>query len=742
MSLLHDRHEMEIQSLPGIGIKPLLSFQRHARAGLIAGLLVLMLGLPLVWIFGQSSYTAEAVFQVSPNYMKTLQSDKEVEFQSNSQYREFVNQLSSTVTRFDVLKRALALLKAKGVNLQPAGLNERKYIEQLQKKIYVRPVADTYMVRIGIESTNKSHLDQLVNAVMSAFLQTTRSEQIYGSAERLDTLGNSADRLRSQIASLETGRLALADKLGLTTFSEHTENPYDALLVQTREKYQQAEIERWRAEAALQAFNERGEIPTDMGRSLLEMRLQDNGLQALRNEVTKRTEQLNQSIAGLEDKHPARGPALAEIRELAQRLQARENEFDQHVRENYLHRLQATLDQKTRLTQELEQSLVQLEGQAGTFAQQFQQAMSLTRQIAEQNERLKQVQDRLDYIDTERNAIGFVRLVTPALPPDLPMGIGKTKLLLALLAASFTAMVAVPVVLDMLGRRIRSVNEAEKLLGIPAAGWQIRQEDLPTRLYAEEQTRRFASTLIRNKTRSQRNVFAFTSVTAGNGTTTVILDTARALLHLGASVLLVEANTFSPFAGFSSFSPGLLDYLAGRAGLEALPHAYMQQDTLLQVIGAGPDHGTGLQRLDRLQTAMQYWSTTCDYVLVDLPPILLSADAEILTEQLGQVFLVVEADHAGRGEVTRAKRLLQKLDPEAVGLFVNDVTLFRGSGYMGEIIAATLTHGRMRRFASARYWQLQWHMLRAVWALKRPRRQAVRDWIRQRRTMRQQRKKP
>ncbi|MCG9094843.1 GumC family protein [Laribacter hongkongensis] len=733
---------MEIQSLPGIGIKPLLSFQRHARAGLIAGLLVLMLGLPLVWIFGQSSYTAEAVFQVSPNYMKTLQSDKEVEFQSNSQYREFINQLSSTVTRFDVLKRALALLKAKGVNLQPAGLNERKYIEQLQKKIYVRPVADTYMVRIGIESTNKAHLDQLVNAVMSAFLQTTRSEQIYGSAERLDTLGNSADRLRSQIASLETGRLALADKLGLTTFSEHTENPYDALLVQTREKYQQAEIERWRAEAALQAFNERGEIPTDMGRSLLEMRLQDNGLQALRNEVTKRTEQLNQSIAGLEDKHPARGPALAEIRELAQRLQARENEFDQHVRENYLHRLQATLDQKTRLTQELEQSLAQLEGQAGTFAQQFQQAMSLTRQIAEQNERLKQVQDRLDYIDTERNAIGFVRLVTPALPPDLPMGIGKTKLLLALLAASFTAMVAVPVMLDMLGRRIRSVNEAEKLLGIPAAGWQIRQEDLPTRLYAEEQTRRFASALIRNKARSQHNVFAFTSVTAGNGTTTVILDTARALQHLGASVLLVEANTFSPFAGFSSFSPGLLDYLAGRAGLEALPHAYMQQDTSLQVIGAGPDHGTGLQRLDRLQTAMQYWSTTCDYVLVDLPPILLSADAEILTEQLGQVFLVVEADHAGRGEVTRAKRLLQKLDPEAVGLFVNDVTLFRGSGYMGEIIAATLTHGRMRRFASTRYWQLQWHMLRAVWALKRPRRQAVRDWIRQRRTIRQQRKKP
>ena len=46
------------------------------------------------------------------------------------------------------------------------------------------------------------------------------------------------------------------------------------------------------------------------------------------------------------------------------------------------------------------------------------------------------------------------------------------------------------------------------------------------------------------------------------------------------------------------------------------------------------------------------------------------------------------------------------------------------------------------RFASTRYWQLQWHMLRAVWAQKRPRRQAARNWIRQWRTMRQQRKKP
>ena len=81
---------MDTSQLPGRGIKPLLSLRKHYRVSLFISLLVVLIGLPVAWIKGQSVYTVESVFQVSPNYMKTLSSDKEVEFQSNSQYREFV----------------------------------------------------------------------------------------------------------------------------------------------------------------------------------------------------------------------------------------------------------------------------------------------------------------------------------------------------------------------------------------------------------------------------------------------------------------------------------------------------------------------------------------------------------------------------------------------------------------------------------------------------------------------------
>jgi hypothetical protein len=137
------------------------------------------------------------------------------------------------------------------------------------------------------------------------------------------------------------------------------------------------------------------------------------------------------------------------------------------------------------------------------------------------------------------------------------------------------------------------------------------------------------------------------------------------------------------------------------------------------VVCVGSERASGLQRLDLLLQALKVWESQYDYLLYDLPPVLLSADAEMLIEALGQVFLVVEAEAVVRGEVSRAKRLLQKIDPEAVGLFVNSVPLFRGSGYMEEVIIETLTRGKLSRFMSLTHWRLQWELLRTQWSTPR-----------------------
>ena len=702
---------MEIKNLPGIGIKPLLSLRKHYRISIVVWFAVVLLGVPVALWKGQSYYVAESVFQVSPTYMKNVEADSELQLQSNSQYREYVNHLSKTVVRFDVLERAMDSLRKSGIDVRPKGLSERRFIERLQKLIYVRPILDTYMVRIGMESSDPTHLDAIVNAVTNAFLETTKAEQIYGSTERLEMVRDAEVRLRAEVEQFEAERLVISEKLGVTTFTEGASgNPFDAVLVQARERMTRAQIERSEAEIALNTFVRQKEVPTDLGRSLLEMRLTDNGLSTLRAEVIARKEAITQQMLGLSPGHPAYPDLTSELKELTERLQRREDDFDKSVFDNFKIRLQANIDSKKAIEADIRNSLTQLQSQQADYARLYQQGVRLTAEIKKRDTDLETIRNRLNFLDTERNALGFVRLVTSALPAELPMGLGKSRMLLILLAGAFGPAIGIALALDMLDRRIRSVNEAETIMGIPSAGWQIRITDLPTQMFAEEQTRRFAATLMRNRVQDDRRAFAFAAVKTAAGVSRIIDDTAKVLTELGYKVLVVQANTFLVSEGRRSEEPGLTDLMAGRATAASLPIPLEIDGVSFDQVTIGTVSDRGVLQIGMLKPAVNEWLTIYDYVLVELPPLLLAADSELMIENLGQVFLVVESESVIKGEVSRAKRLLQKIDPEAVGLFVSEIPMFRGGGYIEELVIETITHVRYSQFMSMPDWQLQFEI--------------------------------
>jgi polysaccharide biosynthesis transport protein len=700
-------------TLPGAGIKPWLSLKRHTRAALVAWALIVLAGLPFAWVKGKSFYASEAVFQVAPSYMKNLEADKELELQSNSQYREFVNHLSNTVTRHDVLTKALSDLKRRGIDLRPPALTERQYIDQLKRVIYVRAIPDTYMVRIGTESAEAEHLHELINAVAETFVTTTRTEQIYGSTERLDALRQTLVKNDEEIEKLGALRIQLAERLGLTTFSDSTVNPYDTALAQARERLAVVTLERAQADAALASYLKNREVPTHLaGHSLMELRLLDNGLQTLRHETVKRTEELSRTMAGLEDRHPVRQAAMAELAAMGQRVTGRESAFDDVAFENLRARLLATVNARTQVELEARAAFVALEAKASDFAASFQQAMRLTADIKKRDADLTRLRERLNYLEMESGAIGFVRLVSAALPAETPLGVGHKKMLLMVLLASLLGAVATAVALDLLDRRIRTVNEAEKLFGMPSAGWQVQTDSVANERFALEQTRRFASTLMRNRARGDRKLFGFTSAKPGAGVTSCVMGVAAMLNQLGARTLVIDANVMNP-QHVGDGVPGLCDLLAGHAQRSELAQPKIWRGQAVDVVGLGIDTERGLTRLDTLKQALAEWQTEYDFVLCDLPPLLLSADTELMIELLGQVFFVLDAEGVSRGEVGRARRLLQKLDPEAVGLFVNKVPVFQGAGYLEPLMVETVTKIRFDRFMSLPKWRLVWNILRA-----------------------------
>lgn len=703
--------KLELQDSSARSLRPSVGWQRHKRVGIIVALALLLVGIPAIFLKVQSQYVAEAVFQVAPAYQKNMSADKDLELQSNSQYREFVNHLSRSVLRYDVLEGALNRLAVKGIDPKLLTEDKRKWIERQQRTIYVLAVADTYMVRVGIQSDKPTNLHEIVNALMDSFLETTRNEQIYGSDQRGQVLASRALLVKQEITGYEVRRSELAGTLGLTTFGESTTNPFDIILAQAREKLALASIDLSKAKAILAAFDRRKEVPTSSGRSVLDMRLQDNGLQAIRNEVVKRNEELYRTAAGLQDGHPARKPAQQEQAELKRRLQTSESDFEKSALANTRLRLLASVDETLQTEKDLAQRVKHLEEQVSEFASAFREAMQCTAEIKKREQELSDIRTRVNYLETESHALGFARLIAPALPAITPQGLGKTKALMALLAGCLALLILIPTIIDYLDGRVITVGDAEKALQVKSAIWLVEAQNSASKILINDQLRRFASTLRRNTARGARNVFSLTSVKVGGGTTSITLELARTLIELGSRTLVVDADSLTDNSAMQSDAPGLTDVLIGKVTAQSVIIQQQHHGMSMNVVPYGTSTDSGIKRLDVLRTAIDVWSRDFDFVLIDIPPLLPCADAELLIGEIGQVFLLVEAETVRKADVVRARQLLEKIDPDAVGLIVNRVPMDSGGASTQSQLVETVTGAAFSRFMSTPQWSLKWNLL-------------------------------
>ncbi|MDC8772994.1 GumC family protein [Roseateles albus] len=703
--------------LAGRGIKPLSSLLAHSGLALAAFLLTLLAGLPMAWIKGKAHYLAEASIQIAPRYMRNLREDQELDFQSNSQYRQFVEHQRQSIGRHDVLRDALLRVDEQQRKLwQGPKDSERAAVEKLRKQLQVSAVSDTYLIRLSLEGEQPAGLAEMVNAVAATFIERMKSEEIYGADERSRQLRAREKELVESISNKVDQRGEIARELSLTTFAEGTPNPYDQLVASLRNKLSDARQRRMDADAALNAFTQRGDT-TLAARSVQEAVLSDPGLNGLKSALSARRATLLVQKSGLRADHPGAVAAERELAEIELELQGQGGRLDRGVRLNMQARLQGTAEQAAAVEQGLRAELSELEPQATRFAKLFQDAQTLSSDIGQMREELNKVRERINFLSIESNSFGFLRLVTPALLPELPFGPGRKKLFLMVLLAACAAGLMAPVLRDMLDRRVRTVNDAQRLMGMAPAGWQVQREGLASQVFADEQLRRLAAALIRNRERGEgsakqgaQGVFGLTGCKPGAGTSSLVLELANTLRTLGFKVLTVEANGFSRDARFASGRPGLQELLRDEAkGGQVIAPASADLPPRVSVGGQGR---IALERLDKLGAQLRHWSEIADFVLVDMPPLLVSADAELLVRSVGQVLLVIEAGAVTTGEVQRARRLLQTLDPQAVGWVVNRVEAFTGGGYLHDLMIESVTGRRADTFFSTPQWRLT---LQAWW---------------------------
>ncbi|TVQ37792.1 MAG: hypothetical protein EA370_06485 [Wenzhouxiangella sp.] len=668
------------QAPAGRGIKPLDSLHRHARLVVLIFPLIVMLGLPLVFIQGQPSYQSTGTIQVSPRYMKTLRDDIELEFQSNTQFLQFIQQQARTVNRYDVLELALQRLDQAGHDYwRRDGESERKRIERLQQSLSIRHVRDTYLVQVTLTADRPDGLAELVNAVIAAYLERARQEQVYAAEERVASLRQRESDLLSQIQSMTSQRTVIGQTLGVTAFNPDEVNAFDRQVRQLNEDLLEARQARIRAESRLNAFLEQRESDTEL-RSIQESILTDPGLNSLKASLNQRRAELLSNTAGMAPNHPARLDAEDELAAIDAEIESREQTLRNHLIAGMEQRHRASTLQARSVEQQLAEMLAEFDTRAARYAEQFNQAVSLNHHLGLLWSELDQVRDRLNFFAAEETSPGFSRLVTTALPPLYPTGTGKKRLLALLLIAAMGISLALPMAIDFLNPRIRTVADAHRALGFAPTGWLIEADSPAHERLATDQLRRLASSLIRDHERNGTRIIVLSSARPGGGTTWLVRRLAKTLQALGYPTLAVEANAYRPDAVYGP-GPGLVQWLAG--DLEQAP---VIEGSAMSTLPSGLEQGSqGLPLLERLPGLLRSLPERHRFIIVDAPPLLTHADAELIAGAGDAVLLVAEAEAVQRGELQRAGRLLQAIDPAVVGSVVNRIRPFLGGGYVGSL---------------------------------------------------------
>ncbi len=179
-------------------------------------------------------------------------------------------------------------------------------------------------------------------------------------------------------------------------------------------------------------------------------------------------------------------------------------------------------------------------------------------------------------------------------------------------------------------------------------------------------------------------VIAVASGLPSEGKSTSALNLAIAAALGGRSVILVDCDLRRPTQHRLCSLPNQLGLSNVLTGAHSLQEALQETDVAgLRLLASGPTPPNPI-RLLKSRTAAQVLSELrgmADFVVLDTPPVLALADAQVVTAMADATLLVVSSRDTGRRDVTRSLSLLAQSGTDVIGVVLNKTNAREGSGY-------------------------------------------------------------
>jgi capsular exopolysaccharide synthesis family protein len=300
-------------------------------------------------------------------------------------------------------------------------------------------------------------------------------------------------------------------------------------------------------------------------------------------------------------------------------------------------------------------------------------------------------------IGTDRTAIATLAASPPAevlssaSPPAAPDGVPRALLLIAGGLVGFVLGLVTAFVLERIDTTARDENDVALALGtsviggIPALGMGRLRPSQSLIMFstggsarvvaAREAFRRLRSSLLFLNSSNGVSSAVVTSSAPGEGKSLTSANLAIALAQNGSRVVLVSADmrrpTLERMFGMEAQRPGLAEYLSQTSELNADKVPGIENLWLIRS-GRPPANPSELLNSDRFELLIKELEREdVEYIIVDSPPVLSTADALSAARYVDGVIVVVDAEQTETSDLLQVRADLERSGAKLLGAVLN-----------------------------------------------------------------------
>lgn len=611
------------------------------------------------------------------------------------------------------------------------------YVDVIKKSLGIEPIResratfkDTRLIEVSYRHTNPDFAAFVVNGVSEVFAKVNQEKRSGTSSKTDDFLQKRIAQLQSEIKEGENKLFALSkDAEILNTGGDGKTLALSGLDILNRQLLD-AENDRKNAQAEYESVNNSPDSLSARAEEQAQRYTteQQNNIRGLRNDTEKKIGDLNAVRSRLLEEYQ---PTAQEVVEIDIQIKALEDalkkatsgneqelaSFRKRVSTDLLNNLRTkylsakSREDKVRATFDKQKNEAQGQNQSGV-------SLGLLKQDIETKKGfLKELNDQ-----QRGNAViaagtgNNINVAEIAIPPDSPVSPRRLTTVMGALFLSTLFGMGLALFLEYLDDTIRSTEEIESLLGLPALAAIPRIDSMPKRKLLlvgsgdEEDNKTGNPTndlLIHNDSRSSLaeayrqlrtsillstaghapKSLLITSSLPSEGKTTTAINTAISLAQTGAKVLIIDADMRRPrlHSIFNiSNAEGLSTLLASELEDENINDTVgYDEEARLHLLPSGPIPPNPAELIGSEQMAMllKKLQGKFTHVVVDSPPIASFTDGVLIASMVDGVILVVNSGKSSRQVVRRSRQLLLDIGAKIFGVVLNNVDLRSQDNY-------------------------------------------------------------